>query len=123
MGADGIIVSNHGGRQLDRCPASIDMLPLVRAAVGDRAAVMLDGGIRRGSDIVTALCLGADFAFTGRATLYGLAAGGVPGIRKAIALLRHEAETVGRHIGCKDVAAFGKELLRPAQVEAAALPV
>ncbi len=110
-GADGIIVSNHGGRQLDRGPASVDMFPLVRAAVGDRAAVMLDSGIRRGSDIVTALCLGADFTFTGRATLYGLAAGGVPGIRKAIAILRHEVETTGRHIGCGDVAAFGREHL------------
>jgi len=117
LGADGVIVSNHGGRQLDRCPASVDMLPLVRAAVGDRAAVMLDGGIRRGSDIVTALSLGADFVFTGRATLYGLAAGGVPGIRKAIGILRQEVESVGRHLGCNDVAAFGGQLLRSAQVE------
>ena len=123
LGADGVIVSNHGGRQLDRGPASIDMLPLVRAAVGDRAAVMVDSGIRRGSDILTALCLGADFCFTGRATLYGLAAGGVSGIRKAIAILRQEAETVGRHLGCKDVAAFSGELLRYPQVEAMALSV
>jgi len=118
LGADGIVVSNHGGRQLDRAPASIDMLPLVRAAVGGRATLMLDSGIRRGSDIVTALCLGADFTFVGRATLYGLAAGGVPGIRKAISILRHEVETVGRHIGCGDVAAFGAERLSSTQVEA-----
>lgn len=78
---------------------------------------MLDSGIRRGSDIVTALCLGADFTFIGRAALYGLAAGGVPGIRKAIAILRQEVETVGRHLGCGDVAAFGAERLSSGHVE------
>jgi (S)-mandelate dehydrogenase len=117
LGADGIIVSNHGGRQLDRAPASIDMFPLIRAAVGGRTMLMLDSGIRRGSDIVTALCLGPDFTFIGRAALYGLAAGGMPGIRKAIAILRQEVETVGRHLGCGDVAAFGAERLRSAHVE------
>ncbi len=81
-GADGVIVSNHGARQLDRAPASIAMLPPIVEAVGDRATVMLDSGIRRGSDIVTALCLGARFVFTGRATLFGLSAGGLPGVRK-----------------------------------------
>jgi L-lactate dehydrogenase (cytochrome)/(S)-mandelate dehydrogenase len=121
LGADGIVVSNHGGRQLDRAPASIDMLPLVKAAVGDRATVMLDSGIRRGSDIVTALCLGADFAFVGRATLYGLVAGGVPGIRKAIGILRQEIETVGRQMGRGDMKAFGPDCLGPAQLEAGAL--
>jgi (S)-mandelate dehydrogenase len=114
LGADGIVVSNHGGRQLDRCPASIDMLPLVRAAVGNQTTVMLDSGIRRGSDIITALCLGADFTFVGRATLYGLVAGGIPGIRKAISILRHEVETVGRQMGCGDVAAFDTEHLHSA---------
>jgi len=123
LGADGIIVSNHGGRQLDRGPASVDMFPLVRAAVGNRATLMLDSGIRRGSDIVTALCLGADFTFVGRATLYGLAAGGVPGIRKAIAILRHEVETAGRHLGCADVAALCADYLRSPHVEAQALSV
>jgi L-lactate dehydrogenase (cytochrome)/(S)-mandelate dehydrogenase len=110
-GVDGIIVSNHGGRQLDRGPASIDMFPLIHAAVGGKATLMLDSGVRRGSDIVTALCLGADFVFVGRATLYGLAAGGTPGVRKAISILGHEVETVGRHIGCPNVAAFGADYL------------
>jgi (S)-mandelate dehydrogenase len=119
LGADGIVVSNHGGRQLDRAPASIDMLPLIRAAVGGRTTLMLDSGIRRGSDIITALCLGADFTFVGRATLYGLAAGGVPGIRKAIGILRQEVETVGRQMGCGDVAAFGPAHLNLPHVEAA----
>jgi L-lactate dehydrogenase (cytochrome)/(S)-mandelate dehydrogenase len=123
FGVDGIIVSNHGARQLDRAPASIDMLPLIRAVVGDRTVLMLDSGIRRGSDIITALCLGADFTFVGRATLYGLAAAGVPGIRKAIAILRDEIETVGRQMGCGDVAAFGAERLSTAQVDTLGISV
>jgi (S)-mandelate dehydrogenase len=123
LGADGIIVSNHGGRQLDRAPASIDMFPLIRTAVGGRTTLMLDSGIRRGSDIVTALCLGADFTFIGRAALYGLAAGSVPGIRKAIAILRQEVETVGRHMGCGDVAAFTAERLSSAHIEATGISV
>lgn len=105
-GADGIVVSNHGGRQLDRAPASLDMLPAVVEAVGDRAVVMFDGGIRRGADVITALCLGARFVFLGRAALFGLSAGDMPGVRKAIAILRHEMETVGRQMGCARVADF-----------------
>jgi len=112
LGADGIIVSNHGARQLDRAPASIDMLPLISAAVGDRATVMLDSGIRRGSDIVAALCLGAKFVFTGRATLYGLSAGGLPGVRKAVAILRQELETTGRQMGCARMSDFGPHRLK-----------
>ena len=84
MGADGIIVSNHGGRQLDRAPAPLDAFPAVHAAVGEKADVVLDGGIRRGSDIVIARCLGAKFVFAGRPTLYGAAVGGGAGIRKAL---------------------------------------
>jgi L-lactate dehydrogenase (cytochrome)/(S)-mandelate dehydrogenase len=113
IGADGIIVSNHGGRQLDRAPASVDMFPAIKAAIGDKATIMLDSGVRRGADIATALCLGADFVFVGRATLYGLAAGGLPGIRKAIAILRHETETVGRHIGCGRISDFDPRYLMP----------
>jgi L-lactate dehydrogenase (cytochrome)/(S)-mandelate dehydrogenase len=106
-GADGVVVSNHGGRQLDRAPASIDALPLIRAAVGPDKVLLLDSGIRRGSDIITALCLGADFVLVGRATLFGMIAGGVPGARKAIGILKQEVETVGRQIGCADIKAFG----------------
>ena len=119
LGADGIVVSNHGGRQLDRAPAAIDMLPAIRSAIGGRAAVMLDSGVRRGSDIVTALCLGADFVFIGRAALYGLAAGGQRGIRKAVAILRHETETVARHIGCGRVSDLAA---RHAEASLAATP-
>jgi (S)-mandelate dehydrogenase len=113
IGADGIIVSNHGGRQLDRAPASVDIFPAVKAAIGGTAKVMLDSGVRRGADIVTALCLGADFVFVGRATLYGLAAGGRPGVRKAISILRHEVETVGRHIGSSGISEFDARYLIP----------
>jgi len=106
LGVDGIVVSNHGGRQLDRAPAAIDMLPAIRAAVGDSCTLMLDGGVRRGADVITALCLGARFVFLGRATLYGLVSGGLPGVRKAIGILRGEMETVGRQMGCDAVTDF-----------------
>src|SRR5690606_7965475 len=79
MGCDGVIGSNHGGRQLDRAPSALAMLPAIKAAVGNRIAVLFDSGIRRGADIVIARCLGADYVFTGRATLYGAAAAGAVG--------------------------------------------
>jgi len=100
LGVDGIIVSNHGGRQLDRAPASIEVLPLIRAAVGDRVTLMLDSGVRRGADILIALALGARFVFVGRATLYGAAAAGIPGVRKAISILRREIDLTMGQIGC-----------------------
>jgi len=98
-GVDGVWISNHGGRQLDRAPAPIDMLPAIRAAVGGRTTLMIDGGVRRGSDIVTALCLGAQFVFVGRATLYGAAAAGPPGVRRAIRILSDEIGRVMAQIG------------------------
>ena len=100
VGVDGIIVSNHGGRQLDRAPASIEMLPLIREAVGDRVTLMLDSGVRRGADILIALALGARFVFVGRATLYGAAAAGIPGVRKAVSILRREIDLTMGQIGC-----------------------
>lgn len=103
LGADGIIVSNHGGRQLDRAPAPLEALPAIRAAVGDRARVMIDSGLRRGADIVTALALGADFCFVGRPTLYGVVAGGLPGAQRAIGILRDEVDLVLGQIGCPDI--------------------
>ena len=113
LGVDGIVVSNHGGRQLDRAPSPLDMLPLIRAAVGDKMPLIIDSGIRRGADIVTALCLGAQFVLLGRATLYGLAAGGQRGVSKAVEILRHEVDTTGRQIGCADVAAFDRSRIFP----------
>src|SRR5260370_6730382 len=82
IGVDGIIVSNHGGRQLDQAPASLEALPAIKAAVGDKLTVMLDSGVRRGADILIALCLGAQFVFFGRPTLYGAVAGGLPGVKR-----------------------------------------
>jgi len=100
LGVDGIVISNHGGKALDRAPASIEVLPAVKAAVGARLVVMLDSGIRRGSDIVVARCLGADFVFVGRSTLYGVAAAGLAGAARALAILRQEIDTTLGLIGC-----------------------
>jgi (S)-mandelate dehydrogenase len=111
LGVDGIWVSNHGGRQLDQAPAALDMLPEINAAVGERAVLMVDGGVRRGSDIVTALCLGAQFVFVGRATLYGAAAAGLAGIRRAIEILKGEVDCVMAQIGCPSLAHLGTDCL------------
>lgn len=110
-GVDGIIVSNHGGRRLDRAPHPVEVLPLVRAAVGPDVVLMCDSGIRRGSDIITALCLGADFCFVGRATLYGVAAGGLAGAQRALAILRAEVDVQMAQIGCSGVADLGPQIL------------
>jgi (S)-mandelate dehydrogenase len=110
LGADGIIVSNHGGRQLDFAPSPIEMLPAICAEVGDKMTVMLDSGVRRGSDILVALCLGAQFVFVGRATLYGVAAYGRPGVSKAIEILRREIDINMGQLGCTDIAALGPHL-------------
>ncbi|MDG3064300.1 alpha-hydroxy acid oxidase [Thauera mechernichensis] len=99
-GADGVVVSNHGGRQLDTVPAPIEMLAAVREAVGPDMTVIVDSGFRRGSDFVKARALGADAAMSGRATLYGLAAAGHGGAARAVEILRSEmARTLGL-IGC-----------------------
>ena len=102
-GADGVIVSNHGGRQLDGVDSPIEALPEVVAAVGGKLAVMIDSGFRRGSDIVKALALGADFVFVGRATLYGASAGGEAGAARAIELLKSEVDRVMALLGCGTV--------------------
>ncbi len=91
-GADGVVVSNHGGRQLDGVPATIDALPDVVAAIGGRGRVLVDGGLRRGSDIVKAVALGADAVLLGRSTLYGLAAAGQAGATRVLAILRDEVD-------------------------------
>jgi isopentenyl diphosphate isomerase/L-lactate dehydrogenase-like FMN-dependent dehydrogenase len=101
-GADGVFVSNHGARQLDGSIAPLEALAEIRAAVGPQMKVMIDGGFWRGSDIVKALALGADMAFVGRATLYGLAAGGEPGVRHAIELLRNEIDRVVALLGYRN---------------------
>lgn len=98
-GADGIIVSNHGARQLDRALTPLEALPAIRRQVGQRMAIMLDGGIRRGSDIATALARGADFVFSGRAILYGLIADGETGANLAVDILTDELSRVMAQLG------------------------
>lgn len=90
LGADGVVLSNHGGRQLDRAPTMLELLPSVREAIGDRAEVLLDTGIVSGADIVAAIALGADSCLIGRAYLYGLMAGGERGVQKAVDIIRAE---------------------------------
>jgi L-lactate dehydrogenase (cytochrome)/(S)-mandelate dehydrogenase len=111
IGVDGIIVSNHGGRQLDQAPASLDVLPAIAAAVGDKLTVMLDSGVRRGADILIALCLGAQFVFFGRPTLYGAVVGGLPGVKKAIDIFRTEIDLVMGQIGCPSLSELGPDFL------------
>jgi L-lactate dehydrogenase (cytochrome) len=103
-GADGIVVSNHGGRQLDSVYPTLRALPEVVAAVNGRAEVLLDSGIRRGSDIVKALCLGAKGVLVGRAYAYGLGAGGEDGVRRAIDILRNDVIRTLKLLGCGSVA-------------------
>lgn len=102
-GADGIFVSNHGGRQLDGAPAPMEVLPEIVGAVAGKLRIMLDSGVRRGSDIVKALALGADMVFVGRATLYGASAGGEAGVLHAIDILKKEVDRVMALIGCPSV--------------------
>lgn len=103
-GCDAIVVSNHGGRQLDCVSATMDALPEVVEAVDGRVEVLLDGGIRRGSDVVKALCLGAKAVLVGRAYAYGLGAAGGAGVARAIEILRTGAIRTLRLLGCHDVA-------------------
>jgi L-lactate dehydrogenase (cytochrome) len=100
VGADAIVVSNHGGRQLDGVPGSLRVLPEVLAAVDGRVEVMVDGGVRRGSDIVKALCLGARAVLVGRAYAWGLGAAGGPGVARAIAILREDIDRTLHLLGC-----------------------
>jgi L-lactate dehydrogenase (cytochrome) len=102
-GAAAIVVSNHGGRQLDGVAATIRVLPEVVAAAGGRTEVLLDGGIRRGSDIVKALCLGARAVLIGRAYAYGLAAAGGPGVTRAIEILKADLVRTMKLLGCKSI--------------------
>ena len=103
MGVDGLILSNHGGRQYDRSPAAIEVLPAIRQTVGNAVPVMVDGGIRRGSDILACLAMGADFVFAGRAMLFGVVAAGQPGAERAISILRDELDQLMGQVGCTDL--------------------
>jgi isopentenyl diphosphate isomerase/L-lactate dehydrogenase-like FMN-dependent dehydrogenase len=107
-GAAAIVVSNHGGRQLDGVPASLRALPEVVAAVNGRVEVLMDGGIRRGADIVKAICLGARAVLCGRAYAYGLSAAGEAGVARALEILRTDVERTLRLLGCPCIAALDR---------------
>jgi isopentenyl diphosphate isomerase/L-lactate dehydrogenase-like FMN-dependent dehydrogenase len=115
-GADGVIVSNHGGRQLDGAPATIDVLGEIVSEVGDRAEVLLDSGIRRGSDVVKALALGAKATLVGRPYLWGLAAGGQAGVERALEILREEIDICLTLLGRRSLAELDQAVVtrRPA---------
>jgi len=108
-GAAAVVVSNHGGRQLDSVSPTIKALPEVVSAVGSQIEVLMDGGVRRGSDIVKALCLGARAVLVGRAYAYGLAAAGQAGVERAIQILRNDVERTLRLLGCPSVQDLGPE--------------
>jgi (S)-mandelate dehydrogenase len=112
VGADGIVLSNHGGRQLDTTVSGVELIPSVAAAVGDQTTILVDGGFRRGSDVLKALALGADGVMIGRAALYGLAAGGEEGVARALILLRGEMERALMLIGCHSLEELGPHLIR-----------
>lgn len=112
MGADGIVLSNHGGRQLDSCVSGVELLPAVSAEVGGKLCVLVDGGFRRGSDVVKAMALGAHGVMIGRPVLYGLAAGGQPGVSHALGLLRTEMERTLTLLGCRSLGELGRHLVR-----------
>jgi isopentenyl diphosphate isomerase/L-lactate dehydrogenase-like FMN-dependent dehydrogenase len=113
-GASGVVVSNHGGRQLDGAIASLEALPEVVAAVGDRAEVYLDGGVRRGSDVVMALALGARAVLVGRPAMYGLALGGAKGVEQVLEILREETENALALLGCRSPAEVSAAHVKPA---------
>lgn len=112
LGCDGIVLSNHGGRQLDYCVAPIEVLPQVVRSVGERLAVLIDGGFRRGTDVIKALALGAHAVMIGRATLYGLAAAGEPGVDRALGILTSEIDRVLGELGCNSIAELNPEHVR-----------
>jgi L-lactate dehydrogenase (cytochrome) len=111
-GADGIVVSNHGGRQLDTAPATLEVLPEIVHAVGGDAEIILDGGVRRGTDIAKALALGARACMIGRPYLYGLSVDRRQGVLKAIGILTSELKRAMALMGCTQVADLGRECVR-----------
>ncbi|MCF6262670.1 MAG: alpha-hydroxy-acid oxidizing protein [Xanthomonadales bacterium] len=111
LGCDGVILTNHGGRQLDSCVTPIEVLAEIRQAVGEQLTILIDSGFRRGSDVLKAIALGADAVMIGRPTLYGLAAGGQPGVEHALALLNEEIDRVLGQLGCRSVQQLNPKML------------
>ena len=116
-GVDSVIVSNHGGRQLDGTPGSLDMLPVIAEAVGGRAPVLIDGGVRRGADLVKAIALGATACLIGRPQLWGVAVAGEEGVARVLEIYRSELDRVMGLCGLRSIDEIGPELLmsRPEQ--------
>ncbi len=112
LGCDGIVLTNHGGRQLDSCVAPIQVLPEIAAAVGQRMTIIVDSGFRRGTDIVKALALGAHAVMIARATLYGLIASGERGARLALDILLGETDRVMGQLGVRSISELGPHLIR-----------
>lgn len=112
IGIDGIVLSNHGGRQLDRAATPLELLPSVVAAVGDRMEILLDGGVRSGADVVAAVALGATSVLLGRAYLYGLMAGGEAGVQRAFDLLAADVRRTMQLLGARSVAELTPDLVR-----------
>jgi len=110
-GAEGVVVSNHGGRQLDGCAATLRALPEIVKAVGGRAEVLVDGGVRRGSDIAKALCLGAKAVLVGRAYAYGLGAAGEAGVTRAIEILRADLQRTMALLGVESTAELNRSFV------------
>jgi 4-hydroxymandelate oxidase len=112
-GARGVVVSNHGGRQLDTSPATIEALPAIASAIGDRGLVLMDGGVRRGTDVLKALALGAKAVLLGRPILWGLAVNGEAGASRVLELLRDELDLALALAGVTSIAELGPDLLSP----------
>jgi L-lactate dehydrogenase (cytochrome) len=116
-GADALIVSNHGGRQLDGAKSSISALPAIASAVGDRIEVLMDGGVRSGQDVIKALALGAKGVFIGRAFLYGLGAMGEAGVAACLDIIRQELDITMALCGLRDIRDVGRNILEPSSLK------
>jgi len=112
FGADGIVISNHGGRQLDQTPSTIEVLPEIVSAVGEQCEIIIDSGFRRGTDIIKALSLGAKACMVGRPYVYGLAAGGQPGVEKALTILQSEVRRNLQLLGCRSIRDLNRAFIR-----------
>jgi L-lactate dehydrogenase (cytochrome) len=109
IGASAVMISNHGGRQLEGTPAPIDRITVLRDAIGNDLELIVDGGIRRGTHIIKAMALGADAVSIGRPYLYGLASGGQQGVERALQLLKDELERSLALLGCSSVSELGPQ--------------
>ena len=112
VGAAGVVVSNHGGRQLDGVSATLRVLPEIVKAVNGQIEVLMDGGIRRGGDIIKAICMGARAVLVGRAYAYGMAAAGAPGVNRAIAILRADLERTMKLLGCSSISELDQTFIQ-----------